>query len=370
MTTILILAVVFLAYSNGANDNFKGVASIYGSGTTSYGKALAWATLTTVAGSIASFFFAQALFKQFSGGGFVPDTIVAPAYLLAVALGAGATVILATRFGFPISTTHGLTGAMLGAGLVAVGSSVNFSLLGATFLLPLLLSPVLAVAVGGILYGVFHFARVKMGITREMCVCVGVETSAVGAPQTSAPAAMPAGAQTLTATVDNPQRCEERYAGKFLGVNCQSVVDAMHFLSAGALSFARGWNDTPKIVAPLIVLKAMGLQCDVALVAAAMAIGGLLNARRIAETMSKKITAMNHGQAFTSNLAAAALVIAASKYGLPVSTTHVTVGSLFGIGVVTRKADLKTITGIVLSWLVTLPCAAAIGASVYWVFAR
>src|SRR5882724_980786 len=128
---LLFLAACFLAYSNGANDNFKGVASLYGSRTTNYRTALAWATITTAAGSIASIFLAQSLLKKFSGKGLVPDALTTqPEFLLAVALGAGATVILATVLGFPISTTHGLTGALVGAGMVTGISQVNFSALG------------------------------------------------------------------------------------------------------------------------------------------------------------------------------------------------------------------------------------------------
>jgi PiT family inorganic phosphate transporter len=51
---------------------------------------------------------------------------------------------------------------------------------------------------------------------------------------------------------------------------------------------------------------------------------------------------------------------------LPVSTTHISVGSLFGIGLTTGKANLRTINAIVLSWLVTLPCAAVTAAATYW----
>src|SRR5438270_13271146 len=93
----LILAVVFLAYSNGANDNFKGVASLFGSRTCSYQMALLCATLATGAGSLASAYFAQRLLVKFSGKGLLPDAMIAqPQFLLSVALGAGATVILAT----------------------------------------------------------------------------------------------------------------------------------------------------------------------------------------------------------------------------------------------------------------------------------
>jgi PiT family inorganic phosphate transporter len=93
-----------------------------------------------------------------------------------------------------------------------------------------------------------------------------------------------------------------------------------------------------------------------------MAVGGLLSARRVAETMSHRITEMNHGQGFSANLATGLLVTAATLFGMPVSTTHVSVGSLFGIGLTNGTADLRVVRNIALSWLLTLPCAAALGA--------
>ena len=146
----LFFAVCFLAFTNGANDNFKGVASLYGSRTCSYRLALGWATATTFAGSIAALFLAEALLRKFSGRGLVPDDLAAsPLFVLAVGCGAGATVLLASRLGFPVSTTHALTGALLGAGLVATGGAgVHFAALGQGFLLPLLVSPLLAVVTG------------------------------------------------------------------------------------------------------------------------------------------------------------------------------------------------------------------------------
>src|SRR5712691_4666689 len=130
----LFLAACFLAYSNGANDNFKGVASLYGSRTASYGTALMWATVTQFAGSITAIFLAQALLKKFSGKGLVPDALVGSEhFLLAVAIGAALTVILATLTGFPISTTHALTGALVGSGWLAVGSQVDFAALQKSF---------------------------------------------------------------------------------------------------------------------------------------------------------------------------------------------------------------------------------------------
>ncbi|MCP5004658.1 MAG: inorganic phosphate transporter, partial [Planctomycetes bacterium] len=89
---ILFLATCFLAYSNGANDNFKGVATLCGSKTTHYKPAIWWATITTFAGSATSIFFAHALVKTFSGKGLVPDFISAsPEFLTAVAIGSAIT---------------------------------------------------------------------------------------------------------------------------------------------------------------------------------------------------------------------------------------------------------------------------------------
>src|SRR5260370_25699855 len=157
---LLFFATCFLAYSNGDNDNFKGVASLFGSRTSSYPTAISWAAVTTFAGSIMSVFLAQTLLKRFSGKGIVPDQFVGSEYfLLAVAVGAGLTVILATLTGFPISTTHALTGAIIGCGFVAVGPAMNFSSLGKGFVLPLLLGPVLAMGIAGLLYVTFHGAR-------------------------------------------------------------------------------------------------------------------------------------------------------------------------------------------------------------------
>ena len=136
------------------------------------------------------------------------------------------------------------------------------------------------------------------------------------------------------------------------------------------MGFARGLNDTPKIVALLLLIKTLDVKLGMLLVAVAMAIGGLLNAKKVAIMMSKKITPLNPGQGFTANLVTSTLVILASRFGLPVSTTHVSVGSLFGIGLITRQANLRVVSGILMSWLLTLPIAAILGAAIYAIVVR
>jgi PiT family inorganic phosphate transporter len=279
---------------------------------------------------------------------------------LAVAGGAGATVLLATRLGFPISTTHGLTGALVGGGVAAGVGQVNFAMLGSTFVIPLLLSPLLAMATGGLGYLMLKGLRIASGIREETCVCVGNEWVPVVGPRGEA-----AASSAFTVAVDSQTDCERRYQGSFLGINAKSLIDTLHFLSAGAVSFARGLNDTPKIAALLLVSSAWASQWVLFIVAAAIALGGILSARRVARTMSDDLTDMNPGQGLAANLSTALLVTTASLHGMPVSTTHVSVGALLGMGTVTGQAKWKTVTPVLASWVITLPVAAGLSAVCY-----
>jgi len=368
---LLFLSACFLAYSNGANDNFKGVASLYGSKTASYRTALTWATITQLAGSITSIFLAQALLKKFSGKGLVPDAMGGSEhFLLAVALAAALTVIVATVTGFPISTTHAITGALVGSGIVAVGSGVNFAALQRGFLLPLLLSPVVAITLAALLYLLLRSFRLLLGVEKEWCACVGSEERVLVMPQPSSAIARQALAPEYSVMFGENTVCAERYRGSMVGVNSQQLMDGAHFLSAGTVCFARALNDTPKIVAVLLILQTLDISWGFLAIAGMMTLGGLIQARKVAQTMSKKITGLNHGQGFASNLCTGILVIVASTFGLPVSTTHVAVGSLFGIGLTTGKANPKVMMSIVLSWIITLPCAALLGAAIFFVLKR
>ncbi len=357
---IIVLAVVALAYANGANDNFKGVATLFGSGTTNYRGALAWATVTTLLGSLTAVMLAGKLIKAFSGKGLVDATLVAdPAYVAAVALGAGLTVLMATRIGMPISTTHAMIGALVGSA-VAAQSSLNFSMLGDKLLKPLLISPFVALGASAIIYPLLRTTRKRLGIAEETCICVGsqvMETVPAGCAQ-------PVLFQKLdhwSVTAGTEAICKSRYSGHVLGIDAASLLDNLHFLSAGVVSFARGLNDTPKIAAMLLVAPAFGKTAACVAVGIMIAVGGLLSAKRVAETMSQRITPLNHGQGFTANVLSGVIIIFASKFGMPVSTTHVSCGALFGIGTVTGAARWKTISTILAAWITTLPLGGALG---------
>ncbi|MCU0703685.1 MAG: inorganic phosphate transporter family protein [Fimbriiglobus sp.] len=315
LVAVLIIAVGCVAYTNGANANFKGVASLYGSGTTGLRTAALWGTAATLAGSLAALWLSGGLLEAFGGRGIVPkEQASSPAFLAAVALGGTATSFLATRFGFPVSTTHALVGALVGAGL-AGGGEVQLAPLARVLLLPLFFSPAVSAVLGGVVYLSLRFVRL--------------------AP-------------------DHRTR----------------PLDALHVLSSGAASFARGLNDTPKIAAPLLVVPGLEVHWAFVMVAAGIAVGGLLDARNVAETLGKKVTGMNPGQGFSACVVTAGLVATASLHGLPVSTTHVSVGSLLGTGVVTRQTRWRKAGEILLAWVTTAPCGAALAAAAYLVTRR
>ncbi len=368
MSLAVFAIVALVAFANGANDNFKGVATLLGSRTCEYRRALLWATVTTACGSLAAFYVASGLVTSFRGKGLVDAAIATePKFALAVAAGAGMTVLAATRIGMPISTTHSLIGALLGAGW-ASGATVYLGTLGDKFVLPLLVSPLLAIAVAGVAYPILHWGRLRLGISRDICLCVGAQPvqTLLSDDKTMALAQ----AEVLSASIGAPVVCETHYRGRLLGVSAGAVLDQVHWLSSGLLSFARGLNDTPKIAALLLVVPAISIWPAVAIVGLSMALGGWLSAKRVASTMSFRITLMNHGQAVTANLITTAIVLIASQFGLPVSTTHVSCGSLFGIGVATGQGNRRTVQTVLVAWLVTLPVAAALGAGAYRLVGR
>ncbi len=312
MLILLIAAVGVVAFANGANANFKGVASLYGSGTTSLWVALLWGTAATFAGSLVAVYLASGMMTSFSGKGVVDDGLVAsPNFLAAIALGAAATSLLANRLGFPVSTTHALVGAIVGAGLAGSGGTVNFSPLWKNFVFPLLFSPLLAFVFGVVVLSLFQSMKLA------------------------------------------PNR-----SNRFL--------NAAHFMSAGTASFSRGLNDTPKMAALLMSVPNFSATTAALFVGLLIAVGAMVDARRVAETLGKKITGMTPGQGFAANLVTSLLVTTASLHSLPVSTTHVSVGSMLGIGAVTSQTRWRNVGYVFLAWVTTVPCAGLFAAAAYY----
>jgi PiT family inorganic phosphate transporter len=203
-----------------------------------------------------------------------------------------------------------MVGALVGAGVAGGGEEVRFAALGKQFLYPLLLSPLMAVLLGGLAYAMLRMSGLA------------------------------------------PDERSRR-------------LDVFHFASTGAASFARGLNDTPKMAALLAVAPGMEMHWAFLAVAIAIAVGAWLDADNVAETLGKKVTDMNPGQGFAASLVTAGLVATASFHSLPVSTTHVSVGALTGMGASTRQTRWRKVAEILLAWVCTVPCAAMLAAVAY-----
>ncbi len=247
-----------------------------------------------------------------------------------------------------------MVGSLFGVGFIAVGSAFNFQKMRDSFMLPLLLSPIIAAFSAMVVYLLFSKTRKALGITKNACVCVTENNrSKIQCDNMVATLNKESSIHVISCNVNS-----ETYDRAILGISIQKIVDVFYFVSAGTVGFARGLNDTPKIAGILLILGSVNSNWVLLLVTIAMALGGILKAKKVADTMSDKITPMNSGQGFTANFVTSILVLLSSFFSLPVSTTHVSVGSIFGIGTVNKTANPKMILKIVSSWLLTLPVAA------------
>jgi inorganic phosphate transporter, PiT family len=343
--TFLATTALFLAFSNGANDNFKGFATVWGSASLSYRTALLLSNIATLVGGIVSIILAEGLLKQFSGRGLVADSMAASGpFALSVAGGAGLTVALATRLGFPISTTHAIMGGLIGSALSS-GESIAFAHLGKQFILPLLTSPIVAALLAYIAYRLVPKPTVETD-----CICIVPAKSATASGVSVQSATMP------TMIVGSSVNCP-KHGEALVRVSMSGVLDWAHFASAVTICFARALNDTPKLAALLVGASVMSTWNSAFAVTAAMVAGGFLFSRRVAETMSLKLSDISSTQGTAANLVTSAVVLTASSYALPVSTTHVSVGSIIGSGKAANTLDLSTVRAVLLSWVVTLPVA-------------
>jgi inorganic phosphate transporter, PiT family len=211
---------------------------------------------------------------------------------------------------------------------------------------------VIAVVASTVIYYIFTRVRSAIGIVQLS----GVYTNGGFTPDT--PAQQHSNVTQSTAM---------QYSGRLLGMDFQWLLDKLHFISAGVLSFAKGLNDTPKLVSLLLLCNFLNIQQSTLILAFIIALGGIINGKRIARTLSYKITPMNHGQGFTANLVSSILMITATAMGLPAAITHISVGSIYGVSLVNKTASNKEISKIAMSWILTLPIAGVLSALLYYI---
>ena len=362
-----------LAFANGTNDVSKAIATLVGSGITNYRAAILWGTLWTVLGACAASLLATAMVKTFSSGLIAPGIATPPALALAVLIGAMSWVLIASRTGLPVSTTHALTGGIVGAGLAAFsGDELVWSAIAKKIALPLLLSPPLALTLSVLLHPPLRRVAARWEGT---CLCL--------LPASRALVTIDAKGMTRTLfqttglgqpVVAVPSQCDRAgLQGITMG------LDSVHWMSSGLASFARGVNDAPKIAAMVLLGSAVAswpsapFQVTTFIgVALAMGLGSYLGGLRVTEVLAEKITTMDHAEGLSANLTTSSLVLVSATMGLPVSTTHVSSSAIIGIGLVKGVTAVRwrTVRDMVLAWIVTLPAAGLLAWLAYFLLLR
>lgn len=359
-TTVLVFVLVAaLAAANGSNDVPKGVATLAGAGVTKYRTAIVWGTVTTLAGCVCSLALADKMTQLFSKG--IVTAEPTNGFAVAVLVGAVSWVALATLLRLPVSTTHALIGALLGAGLLLASDSIAWSAIPTKLVIPLLMSVGVAYGISLILALIFNRGT-RPGRDADEAV---PETDVA---DTTAPAG-PAGPQDVVVIAPDRTTAPARPAAVTATPN--RVLTAAHWLTSGATGFARGLNDTPKIVAIgafALVPAGMTTWQIMLLVAGAMALGSIVGGMRVAERLGEGVVRMDHKEGFLANLTTATLVGLGAGYGLPMSTTHTSTGAIAGsAGANLSRLSGKTLRHFLIAWVVTPPFAAAVAAVVYLV---
>lgn len=423
---ILVVSAVFggyMALNIGANDVANNVAPAVGAKALTLVGALIIAGIFEAAGA---YIAGGSVVKTISKGIIDPYMLADEqvfVFLMLSALLAGALWInLATYLGAPVSTTHSIVGAVMGAGVAAAGVSiVNWPTM-ATIAASWVISPLL----GGGIAALIYWAILRLVLEQEdklaasrrwVPVFIGLMASAFGmylamkglknvikiepiyialiglALFVLSPLAIRPAIRRKSAKLHNTKRdVNKLFTYPLIG-------------SAALLSFAHGANDVANAVGPLAAIvgilehsgegmgaSAVGIPKWVMLVGAAgISLGLLLFGSKIVNTVGQSITKLNHVRAYCVALSAAMTVIVATGLGLPVSSTHIAVGSIFGVGLFREWRDLHVrrkrrkagkkeyehemikrklvrrshLLSILAAWVITVPCSSLIAAIIY-----
>jgi inorganic phosphate transporter, PiT family len=306
-------------YTNGFHDTANVVATSISTGAARPQVAIAMASLLNFVGAFISISVAATVAKDV-----VDAEVITPTIVFAGLIGAIAWNLITWYFGLPSSSSHALIGGVVGSAVAAVGfdAVIADGVIGKV-LIPAVVAPLLAFLVAG--------------------VAIGISYRVVG-KQRPGPVT----------------RCY-RYG---------------QIVSGGLLAIAHGTNDAQKtmgvITLALIANGTLGADADpptwvIVSSAAAIALGTYSGGWRIIKTTGTRIIKMDAAQGFSAQGAGAAVILASTHYGFPLSTTHVINGGVMGAGAGKRLSAVRwgVAGNIFVAWLLTLPAAAAIGGLTY-----
>ena len=402
----IILAVVFglfMTWGIGANDVANAMGTSVGSGAVTVKRAILIAAVFEFAGAVvAGGHVTGTIRKGIIDSSFVPAPEILVLGMLSSLLAAGLWLMIATFFGWPVSTTHTIVGALVGFAIVGLGfeavewgqvgrivaSWIVSPLLGATIAFLMSLSvrrfildtdfPLQSAKRYGPVYVFFMGVLIALvtlfkGLKHLNLEMTGTQTvvAALGVGLAIAFAGM---LLIQRVQVDPEAEKDFHYA------SVERVFAPLCVFTACSMAFAHGSNDVANGIGPLAavvsIVRTQAVTQDSALPLWILAVGGVgivlglaTMGYRVMSTIGTRITELTPSRGFCAELSAAATVVIASRLGLPVSTTHIIVGAVLGVGLARGIAaiDLRIVVGIVTSWLVTLPIGASLAALFYFV---
>ena len=401
---IAVLFALFMTWGIGANDVANAMGTAVGSGA------------ITVRGAIIIAAVFEFLGVAFAGGhvtetvrkGIIdPSAIVnSPEILvfgmLAALLAAAIWLLIASWKGWPVSTTHSIVGALVGFGVAGIGlDAVNWTKIG-QIAASWAISPVL----GGLLAFALMLSIQTLILRQEKPLASAVRwapayaflvgfvmalvTLFKGLKQIQLDLSVPI-SFLLAAAFGVGVAVVGRYAVRrvkvdpiadraFSFTNVERIFAPLMILTACAMAFAHGSNDVANGIGPLAaVLALVRSGGDVAQTSAlplwVLVLGGggivlglATYGYRVMQTVGQKITELTPTSGFCATMSAAVTVVLASRTGLPVSTTHIAVGAVMGVGLARGFAalDIRVIGNILVSWIVTLPVSGILAAFFYF----
>ena len=398
-TVLMILAIVFGLYMTwgiGANDVANAMGTSVGSGAITVKQAIIIAAIFEFLGA---FIAGGSVTKTIRKGIIDPGTITGTPEIhvfgmLAALLPAGVWLMIASWQGWPVSTTHTIIGGLVGFAIVGIGfSSVNWGKIGqiaASWVISPLLGGVIAyflmISIQKLILRTdqpFQNAR-KWGPMYVFLVgwIVSLVTLFKGlkhlhldfSPTTSFFLSVIFGLSMayIGKRMIDKIHVDAAADREFHFASVEKAFAPMMIFTACAMAFAHGSNDVANGIGPLAAVVSLvssggevAQKADLPLWVLVLGGVGIVTGLstigyRVMRTIGTQITSLTPTRGYCATLAAATTVVLASKTGLPVSTTHIAVGAVMGVGMTSGLAaiDLRVIRDIVASWLITIPAGA------------
>ncbi|HEX7061874.1 MAG TPA: anion permease [Woeseiaceae bacterium] len=397
---------LFMAWGIGANDVANAMATSVGSKVLTIRKALLVAAVFEFLGAVlAGGEVTSTIRNGIVDSGALRDTPRLLIYgMLASLLSAGTWLLVASRKGWPVSTTHSIVGAIVGFAAVGIGiDAVKWGGVG-RIVTSWIISPVIA---GTMAYLIFvsvqrlilahpdPLDRAKRYVPAYMFLAAFIVTLVtilkglshvglhVSAAYSYALAAVIATAvASLGAFVIRRIEPDRKLEKKQHFYTVERVFGVLMIVTACSMAFAHGSNDVANAIGPLAAVISVA---DTGIVGShspvptwVLVLGGVgivvglaTYGRHVIATVGEKITQLTPSRGFAAELAAASTIVVASGTGLPISTTHTLVGAILGVGMARgiEAIDLRVVGRIFASWLVTVP-AGAVLAIVYFFVLR